>query len=102
MKKLMVLVSNEGTSETHRWVDFPKLYCFIVQKFKISQKKVKVGWVYILQLSTVYLSFLKIYPSYICREANKATLAMRRTLKVLINNVRELYITFLDILKSNF
>ena len=55
MMEPMVPVSNDGTPETHKWVAFLKIYCFIVQYVRLVGKQVKVGGTYILQLSAVDL-----------------------------------------------
>ena len=59
---LMVLVSKEGESATHRWKAFPKVYSCIVHSLKLVKKQVKVGWAYILQLSIVDSSCIKDLP----------------------------------------
>ena len=53
MMKLMVQVSRKETSETHRWVYFPKKYYFIVHCAKLVKKQGKISWTYMLQLSKV-------------------------------------------------
>ena len=57
--KLMIVVSKKGTSETHTWVAFPKVYCNIVQFVELVRNQVKVGGTYMLQLSTVKSKFFQ-------------------------------------------
>ena len=57
MMKLMVQVSKEGTSETHRWVPFPKVYLCIAHCVKLMKKQGNKNRTYMVQLSTVDSNF---------------------------------------------
>ena len=65
--------SLEGTSKTHRYLFFPKVYCCIVNCLKLVKMQNKVDWSYILQLLTVDSNFEKIKPSKLFREATSVT-----------------------------
>ena len=101
--ELKVLVSKQGISSNHRWLDFPTVYCHIVKYVKLVRKRIKVDRTYVLQLSTVNSNFyqtftLKTYTG----EATLVITEIIRTFKVLNHNVRGLYMAFLDTLSSIF
>ena len=82
MMKLVVQVSKEGTSATHRWAPFPESFFCIIQYWKLVKKQSKTVGTYRMQLSTVDSSFFKNNPSNLYREASPATLAIIGVLKV--------------------
>ena len=80
---------------------FPIVNCCFVQYMKLLRKQGKIISTYIFQLSTV-ASDCRFNPQNLCREATLATKSIIRTFKVLIYNIKGLYMVLLDTLKYNF
>ena len=60
--KLMLQISKEEASETHRWVSFPKVYFCTLYGLNLVKKQGKTVGTYVLQTSAVDSNFCQIKP----------------------------------------
>ena len=102
MMKLIVQISKEETSETHRWKPFLKVYFYIVHCVKLVKKQGKIIEPTSCNCPQWILIILKYNPSNLSREATPATPEIRRALKVVTYDVKALHVAFLDTLETIF
>ena len=99
---LMVQVSKEGPSATYRWFSFPKVYFYIVNCVKLVRKQDKIIDPTCCNCPKWILTFSKKNPSNLYREGTPVTLSIRRSVKLMIYDVKTLWMAFLSTLGTIF